>query len=95
MKKPEPKQPSDLQHPKGDYVAWNGDVRRRGSTRWNGAADMEDQGFATRGLVTVTYADGAPLKQHPKHKQHIHAVKPSKDGRMGYQRPPKQQQQQP
>ena len=53
MKRPEPKKPSDLQHPKGTYKAWNGDSRKARSTRWTGSPEMDDKGFTSRG-VTVT-----------------------------------------
>ena len=48
MKKPDPKKASDLNHPKGQVRAWNGDLRPARSDRWNGASDMEDQGFDAR-----------------------------------------------
>ena len=53
MKRPEPKKPSDLQHPKGTYKAWNGDERKARSNRWTGSPEMDDKGFTSRG-VTVT-----------------------------------------
>ena len=48
MQKPEPKKASDLKHPKAQVRAWNGDLRPARSDRWNGASDMEDQGFDAR-----------------------------------------------
>ena len=48
MQKPEPKKASDLKHPKAQVRAWNGDLRPARSDRWNGATDMEDQGFDAR-----------------------------------------------
>lgn len=55
MQKPEPLKPSQLQHPKAStYKAWNGDERKKASTRWNGAPEMEDKGFASRGVHTVS-----------------------------------------
>ena len=53
MQKPEPIKPSDLQHPKGEVKAWNGDKRKPRSNRWTGSPDMDDKGFTSRG-VTVT-----------------------------------------
>ena len=39
--------------PETQYIAWNGDVREK-PTRWNGDSDMEDIGFMSRGIRTVT-----------------------------------------
>ena len=88
MKKPTQRKAADLQHPKGTYKAWNGDVRQRGSTRWNGAPAMEDQGFATRGLVTVTHATTPQEPWKAKPVRTVGAVQPpSNGGRMHYERP--------
>ena len=54
MQKPEPLKPEALQHPnETTYKAWNGDERKKRSTRWNGASDMDDKGFTSRGVRTV------------------------------------------
>ena len=54
MKKPPKKTAADLKHPSSnEYVAWNGDVRKKRSTdRWNGAPEMEDKGFTSRGVTS-------------------------------------------
>ncbi len=39
--------------PNTQYVAWNGDIRDK-PTRWNGASDMEDQGFMSRGIHSIS-----------------------------------------
>ena len=58
--KPPKKSAKDLVHPKADtYVAFNGDVRKKRSTRWNGAPDHEDKGFASRRAERgLTITDG-------------------------------------
>ena len=49
MKKPPLKKAADLEHPKTTtYKGPNGDIRKKRSTRWNGAPQMDDQGFASR-----------------------------------------------
>ena len=54
MQKPEPLKPEALEHPsETTYKAWNGDERKKRSTRWNGASDMEDKGFTSRGVTTT------------------------------------------
>ena len=60
MKKPPLKKATDLVHPKADtYVAWNGDVRKKRSSRISGAPDMEDRGFAGRRAEQgLTIVDG-------------------------------------
>ena len=64
--KPKPRKPSDLQHPKGTRKAWNGDKRKPRSTRWNGAPDYEDPGFATRGGCRVVEGTRPPSGlKHP------------------------------
>ena len=53
MKKPPKKTAADLKHPSSnEYVAWNGDVRKKPSDRWNGASEMEDKGFTSRGVTS-------------------------------------------
>ena len=67
MKLPKPPKasPSSLQHPKGSTRAWNGDERKPRSNRWTGAPDLEDRGFATRG-VSVTHGTRPPSGlKHP------------------------------
>ena len=58
--KPSRKKAADLAHPKADtYVAWNGDIRKKGSTRWNGQPDLEDRGFDSRRAEKgLTITDG-------------------------------------
>ena len=48
MKTPPKKSAKDLVHPKGTVKAWNGDTRSQRSSRWNGAPDHDDKGFASR-----------------------------------------------
>lgn len=60
MQLPEPRKPSDLQHPKGTVKAWNGEERKPRSTRWNGEPDYEDPGFATRGGCRVVEGTRPP-----------------------------------
>lgn len=87
MKRPEPRKPADLIHPKGDVKAWNGDTRKARSTRWNGAPDMEDTGFTSRG-VTTTEGTRPPSNVRPvtNGKNHpgaaapmVRDLKPTKD----------------
>lgn len=54
MKKPKKLTSKDLQHPKGEQKAWNGDTRKPRTSRWNGAPDMDDVGFMSRGVHSVT-----------------------------------------
>ena len=64
MKKPGKLRKEQLEHPNDStYVAWNGDVRKkRNKDRWNGAPDMEDTGFTSRG-VTSSSGNHQPRKR--------------------------------
>ena len=53
MRTPKKLSSEDLQHPKAEVKGWNGDKRKKG-TRWNGDSDMEDTGFMSRGVHSVT-----------------------------------------
>lgn len=88
MKRPPKLTKEQLEHPKADtYVAWNGDVRKKRSTRWNGSPDMEDRGFVERGLVTVTSKNLDPTPWNHKPGR-IHAVQPHPNGgRVNYSKP--------
>ena len=67
MKKPDQIRPEDLQHPKGLQKAWNGDMRKPRSNRWNGASDYEDSGFTERRKgLSVTEGTRAPSNVKPK-----------------------------
>ena len=54
MRKPKKLSSEDLQHPKGQQKAWNGDVRQPRSSRFNGDAEFSDRGFMSRGVHSVT-----------------------------------------
>ncbi len=54
MKSPKKLSSEDLQHPKGQQKGWNGDTRKPRTSRWNGAPDMDDTGFMSRGVHSVT-----------------------------------------
>ena len=77
LPKPQPLKPEQLQHPhETTYKAWNGDERKKGSNRWNGQPDMEDRGFASRG-VTVTDGTRPQSNVRPvNHKGHAAAHAP-------------------
>ena len=64
MNIPEPLKPEHLQHPKGKVKAWNGEMRKPRSNRFNGEPDMEDRGFTTRG-ITVTHGSQPPSNVKP------------------------------
>ena len=67
MKKPDQIRPEDLEHPKGLQKAWNGDMRKPRSDRWNGASDYEDRGFTERRKgLSVTEGTRAPSNVKPK-----------------------------
>ena len=54
MKAPKKLSSKDLQHPKGEQKGWNGDTRKPRTSRWNGSPDMDDTGFMSRGVHSVT-----------------------------------------
>ena len=60
IRKPNKLKPEQLQHPKGEVRAWNGDLRKPRSNRWNGSPDMEDTGWISRGNVSVTEGTTPP-----------------------------------
>ena len=65
LPRPPKKTAEDLEHPSANtYVAWNGDVRqKRSKTRWNGAPDIEDKGFAARRAERGQTVDRTPVDE--------------------------------
>ena len=61
-----------LNHPNSStYVAFNGDVRKKGNPdRWNGAPDMEDTGFVSRG-VTSSSGNHQPRRREVVNGQYV------------------------
>ena len=74
MKTPKPPKPTaeSLRHPSSnEYVAWNGDIRKKRSTdRWNGSPEMEDKGFTSRG-VTSSSGNHQPRKREVVNGQYV------------------------
>jgi hypothetical protein len=83
IKKPSPRTPADLVHPKGELIAWNGDKRKAPNpSRWNGAPDMEESGFVSRGLVTTVEGVNKPSNVRPLTSPS--AIQPHPSGVMAY-----------
>ena len=73
MKTPKPPKPTaeGLRHPNSnEYVAWNGDIRKKRSTdRWNGAPEFEDKGFTSR--VSSSSGNHLPRKREVINGQYV------------------------
>ena len=79
--------------PETQYVAWNGDIRDK-PTRWNGDSDMEDQGFMSRGVTSVSVPPRTEEEDAKDRKVFMAsrgACKPTPEGHVysPYSRPPK------
>ena len=70
--KPKPLRPDQLKHPKDPGKRWNGEVREKAFSSFNGNSEWEDKGFSQRresqGL-TVTHGTTVPDHQKPVNRQ--------------------------